>query len=63
VSIWIAAREVLMAPNDSERWIIRRNIDRFKKQIETERDEGRRRELTRLLDAEIAKLRANNNGS
>lgn len=43
--------------------IVRQNIARFEKQLETERDEGRRKELTRLLDLERKKLKALDSGS
>jgi hypothetical protein len=52
-----------VAPSDNDRWIAWKNIERFKKQLEIERDEGSRPELTRLLDAERKKLKALDNGS
>jgi hypothetical protein len=46
-----------MALDDGDRWIVRQNIDRFERQLQIERDEGRRRQLQRLLDAERQKMK------
>lgn len=47
-----------MDAQDGERWIVLQNIERFKKLLEAELDDGRRREITWLLDTETKKLKA-----
>jgi hypothetical protein len=52
-----------MTQFDEMRWVIRQNIERFEKLLETEHEEPRRKQLTRLLALEQEKVKQGNIGA